>query len=101
MSEFRMVRQFGGINLTESRAYRVESTALMTEQEAMQMMRDLNSPYKGQKYDDNPALPTEWGTDCWGDIMSEPSEKAARAVVKGGFKLFRRQPGAKWELIAT
>ena len=54
MSEaFRMVRQF---NLTahEPHVYRVETVRLLTEAEALQLMRDLGSPYKGQRYPNDP-----------------------------------------------
>lgn len=27
---------------------------------------------------------TEWGTDYWGEVMSEPSEEHARSVAKAG-----------------
>lgn len=54
-ARFRMVRSFGaGLNLSDSKAYRVESVELMTEQEAMGLMRILGSPYQGKKYDDRP-----------------------------------------------
>lgn len=120
MTEFRLVRQFDGKTSTsESRAYRVETTALMTEQEAMQLMRDLGSPYHGQKYDDKLVDPdkllsdvqerfgvpapgvgtTEWGTDYWGDIESEPSEEHAKAVAVKGTKLYSRPPMGQWKLV--
>lgn len=101
MTEFRLVRQFNGKTSTsESKAYRVETTALMTEQEAMQLMRDLGSPYQGQKYEAAAFPATEWGTDAWGKVMSEPSEEHARKVVhtfRG--KLFKRAPMGQWELV--
>ena len=42
--------------------------------------------------------PTEWGTDFWGDIETEPSEAQAREVVRrsSGTKLYSRQPGREW-----
>ena len=40
----------------------------------------------------------EWGTDYWGDILSEPDEAHARAVAKkGNANLYTRQPGGTWE----
>lgn len=59
MTKYRMVRQFSGkISTSESRAYRVETVELLTEQEATQLMRDLGSPYEGKKYDDSPFTST-------------------------------------------
>ena len=46
---YRLVRQMSE-NPSEARAYRVETVELMTEREAMQLMRDLGSPYLGDKY---------------------------------------------------
>lgn len=52
---FRVVRTFGaGISTSESRAYRVETAGLLTEKEAMALMRRLGSPYQGLKYDEDP-----------------------------------------------
>ena len=53
MTTFRMVRVSSAYP-NENRAYRVESTELLTEQEAMLLMRELGSPYQGKKYDDRP-----------------------------------------------
>lgn len=101
MPQFRMVRQFGsGLNITDSRAYRVESTELLTEAEAYKLMESLGSPYEGRKYE--PAMPaTEWGTDYWGEIMSEPTQTKARQLAGcvDGIKLFKRAPMGKWELV--
>jgi len=49
--KFRIVRSFGaGITPSTEKAYRVETVEPMSEQEAMQLLRDLGSPYTGQKY---------------------------------------------------
>ena len=49
--KFRIVRSNGsGITPSTERAYRVETVEPMSESEAMQLMRDLGSPYIGQKY---------------------------------------------------
>lgn len=50
---FRMVRQFD-LTTHEPNVYRVQTVRLMTEAEALQLMRDLGSPYKGQRYPNNP-----------------------------------------------
>jgi len=51
--KFRVVRQFGGgLNKTVDKAYRVETTDLLTEKEAFKLMKDLDSPYLGRKYPD-------------------------------------------------
>lgn len=49
------------------------------------------------------AVPgTEWGTDHWGDIMSEPTEGHARGVCRiTGAKLYRRSPMGQWEEVAA
>lgn len=40
---------------------------------------------------------TEWGTDCWGEILSEPSEAHARTVAAGtGSRLYSRSPMGAW-----
>lgn len=50
MTKYRVVRCFGGgITPSTDRAYKVETVELLTEQEAMQIMRDLDSPYVGAK----------------------------------------------------
>lgn len=105
MTEFRLVRQFDGKTSTsESRAYRVETVALMTEQEAMQLMRDLGSPYQGQKYDDSPRVgATEWGTAPFGDgygLRPTSSKESAewRSRSRGEF-VFSRPPMGQWKLV--
>lgn len=41
---------------------------------------------------------SEWGTDYWGDILSEPDEEHARAVArKGKANLYSRPPMGQWE----
>lgn len=68
---FRMTRMFGGgITPSTERAYKVESAQPMTEQEALQTLRDLGSAYEGRKYDDAPPAPAP-----------EPSGKRMRAAV--------------------
>lgn len=51
------------------------------------------------------AEPTEgamWGTDYWGDILSEPSEQQARALAKASdSKVYTRQPHCEWELVSA
>lgn len=55
MAKFRVVRQFGaGLTPSEARAYRVESTELLTEAEAFKLLSELGSPYEGRKYEDSP-----------------------------------------------
>lgn len=50
-NKFRVVRSFGGgLTPSSERGYRVETVELMSEKEAMQLMRDLGSPYIEQKY---------------------------------------------------
>jgi hypothetical protein len=52
--KFRVVRQFGSnIRPTEAKAYRVETTDLLTESEAFKLMADLGSPYVGRKYEES------------------------------------------------
>lgn len=52
---FRMRRVFsGGTTPSTEKAYRVESTELLSEVQALQALRDLGSPYQGRKYDDAP-----------------------------------------------
>ena len=54
MAKFRVVRQFGGgLNPSVSKAYRVESTELMTESEAFKLLEQLGSPYEGRKYEES------------------------------------------------
>lgn len=60
---FRMRRVFsGGTTPSTEKAYRVESTELLTEREALQTLRDLGSPYQGRKYDDAPPAAASGGT---------------------------------------
>ena|GEM_PF-4515329 len=42
---------------------------------------------------------TEWGTDFWGDIRSEPTEEQARRVSEpyDGVKLYSRAPMGQWQ----
>ena len=60
MTKFRIVRVFGsGITPTTNRAYRVESTELLTEDEAFKLLKELDSPYEGRKYEENkPTIPS-------------------------------------------
>jgi hypothetical protein len=54
MAKFRLVRQFGSnISQSESRAYKVETTELLTEAEAFKLMEELGSPYIGRKYEES------------------------------------------------
>lgn len=40
---------------------------------------------------------TEWGTDTWGEILSEPNEAHARSVAGGtGARLYTRPAMGKW-----
>jgi hypothetical protein len=40
---------------------------------------------------------SEWGTDHWGEILSEPSEEHARKVAStGGDTLYRRDESGQW-----
>lgn len=40
---------------------------------------------------------TEWGTDYWGDILSEPSEGHAREVASStGATVYVRSSGGEW-----
>ena len=51
--KFRVVRQFAkGLNPSEAKAYRVETTDLLTESEAFELMKELDSPYVGRKYEE-------------------------------------------------
>lgn len=44
-----------------------------------------------------PFGPTEWGTDYWGEILSEPNEAHARTVAAGtSSKLYTRPAAGKW-----
>lgn len=45
-----------------------------------------------------PALPvTEWGTNHWGEILSEPTEGHARGVARTtGAKVYSRSPMGEW-----
>lgn len=44
---------------------------------------------------------TEWGTDCWGEILSEPNEAHARTVAAGtSSKLYTRPAAGKWVEVA-
>ncbi|MGN6245148.1 MAG: hypothetical protein ACTHQ3_15960 [Motilibacteraceae bacterium] len=53
--EFRLVRTFvPGINPAES--FRVETAEPMSQRDALALMRDLGSPYKGQVYSDRPVV---------------------------------------------
>lgn len=55
---FRVVRVFGqGITPSVSRAYRVETTELLTENEAFKLMKELGSPYIGRKYEETKPEP--------------------------------------------
>lgn len=51
--KFRVVRQFAkGLNPSASKAYRVETVELLTEAEAFELMKELDSPYVGRKYEE-------------------------------------------------
>ncbi len=52
--KYRMVRQFGN-DTSDNKVYRVETVECLTAQEAMQLLRDLGSPYNGRLYDDRPT----------------------------------------------
>jgi hypothetical protein len=40
---------------------------------------------------------TEWGTDYWGEVMSEPDEDHARKVAKAGrSNVYSRSPMGAW-----
>jgi hypothetical protein len=55
MSKFRLVRQFGnGITPSTDKAYRVESSELLTENEGFKLMAELDSKYSGRKYEEKP-----------------------------------------------
>ena len=55
MVKFRVVRTFGkGIDKTTHKAYRVETVELLTESEAFKLMEELDSPYQGRKYENQP-----------------------------------------------
>lgn len=44
-----------------------------------------------------PFGPVEWGTDTWGEILSEPNEAHARSVAGGtGAKLYTRPAMGEW-----
>lgn len=46
-----------------------------------------------------PGVPDErmWGTDCWGDILSEPTEDHARSVAQSSkATLYSRLPHCAW-----
>ena len=50
-----------------------------------------------QSYDATASEGTEWGTDYWGDILSEPSEEQARQLAKAaGSNVYSRQPHCEW-----
>lgn len=54
MPNFRVVRQFGeGLDPSKNKAYRVETTELLTEAEAFKLLKELDSPYAGRKYDED------------------------------------------------
>lgn len=39
----------------------------------------------------------EWGTDCWGEVLSEPSEAHAREVARAsGANIYSRPPRGAW-----
>lgn len=67
MTDFRLVRAFApGVNPSTEKAYRVETAQLMSEQQALGVLRDLGSPYSGRKYEDAPpsgAKPAPSPTD--------------------------------------
>lgn len=43
----------------------------------------------------------EWGTDLWGEILSEPNEAHARKVASDtGASLYERSPAGQWILSA-
>jgi hypothetical protein len=52
--KWRMVRQFGA-GVDPASPYRVESVACLTQKEALQLLRDLGSPYNGQVEDNHPT----------------------------------------------
>lgn len=40
---------------------------------------------------------TEWGTDYWGEVMSEPNEDHARNVAAAGdAEIYYRSPMGQW-----
>jgi len=52
-SKFRVVRAFGSsVTPSTAKAYRVETTELLTENEAFQLLEELDSKYEGRKYND-------------------------------------------------
>jgi len=54
VTALRVVRQFGsGITPSTAKAYRVETTELLTEGEAFQLLEELGSPYRGRKYEES------------------------------------------------
>lgn len=53
-AKFRLVRVFGeGITPSTAKAYRVETVELVTEAEAFKLMKELDSPYEGRKYEES------------------------------------------------
>lgn len=45
------------------------------------------------------ASSVEWGTDYWGEVLTEPSEEHARQVAQAGqAAVYSRQPGGAWEV---
>lgn len=95
---FRMVRCFGkGISPSESRAYRVETSVLMTEREAMALMRELGSPYVGMKYDDNPLpKPTAFKLIKDGNVWDYSNLR--EDVEAWRKKILREEPEARVEI---
>lgn len=49
------------------------------------------------------AIVTEWGTDYWGEILSEPTEDMARSLAEEYHttKLYRRVEGGDWKLMKS
>jgi hypothetical protein len=58
------------------------------------LVADLHKALAADKAE---ARDVEWGTDYWGETLSEPTEERARELAKeSGCNLYSRQPHCSW-----
>ena len=85
--KLRVVRQFGsGITPSVSKAYRVETVELMTENEAFKLMEEMGSPYEGRKYEEKKAEPKH--------IVPVGSEVKTRTGVFPSIPMVKQEDGS-------
>lgn len=47
-----------------------------------------------------PAEAVEWGTDYWGEVLSEPTEEHARNLARWQkVRLYKRIDGDDWKMV--